>query len=83
MSEATDRVAHIDSRLSAIKGAWPHVVAEIDALLLPLMEKLMNSEDEQTRGRIKALRELKELPVLLLQEREGISAALSEQDAAD
>ena len=83
MSEATERVAELDKRLNSIKSTWPHVAAEIDALLLPLVEKLVHSDDEQIRGRIKALRELKGLPAQLLTERESISAALSEQDAAD
>ena len=80
---AAERIAAIDKTLSAIRGAWPALATEIDELVQPLVERLVNSDDEQTRGRIKALRELKELPSLLLAERDGISAALSEQDAAD
>lgn len=78
-----ERVAFIDKALSAFPGAWPLLVIEIDQLIADLTEQLVNNDNEQTRGRIKALRGVKELPISLLTERDGIRAALSEQDAAD
>jgi hypothetical protein len=45
-----------------------------DALTLDLI----GQDNEQTRGRIKQLRELMELPETLAQERDGLSAALAE-----
>jgi hypothetical protein len=43
-----------------------------------LTAELIGQDNEQTRGRIKQLRELMELPETLHQEREGISAGLAE-----
>jgi hypothetical protein len=44
---------------------------------------LVQQNNDETRGRIKALQELLELPESLTQERDSISAALSDQDAAN
>jgi len=79
----SERLAYIDKVLSACKDAWPVLMVEVDSKIGALTEQLISSDNEQTRGRIKALCDLKELPVSLAQERDGIRAALSEEDAAD
>jgi hypothetical protein len=80
---AQDRVNQITAALDAMRLGWPFIESEITARIEALTLSLVNNNDEQTRGRIKALRELKELPETLGNERSGISAALSEQDAAN
>lgn len=76
------RISYITDWLERTKTAWPLVVAEIDAKVSELTAQLINKDDEQTRGRIKALRDMKELPETLLSELEGMRAPLSEEDGA-
>lgn len=78
-----ERIEDIDQTLTAIKSGWPRIVAELENMLEGLTESLVSEDNEQTRGRIKALRVVKELPEMLFSERSGLEAALSEQDAAD
>lgn len=78
-----DRIAQINQTLQAIQTGWLFLCSEMDSRMASLTVQLINNDNEQVRGRIKALRELKELPETLQQERDGISAALSEQDAAN
>jgi hypothetical protein len=80
--QAKERIAHIGQGLDAIKSGWPFLLSEINERIASLTEQLINNDNEQTRGRIKALLEIKELPESLQSEREGIGAALSEMDAA-
>lgn len=77
-----ERIAQINQTLTAIQTGWLFLCAELDERINSLTAQLISADNEQTRGRIKALRDLKELPDTLTQEREGIQAALSEQDAA-
>jgi hypothetical protein len=76
-----ERLTEINALLSAFTG-WAALTKQIDQRVGELTAQLVNKNDDETRGRIKALLELKELPVALQAERDGISAALSEQDAA-
>ena len=73
-----ERVNQIDRSLTAIQNGWPFLLAEINERIDTLTLSLIAQDNEQTRGRIKALRELKELPETLKQERESISAGLAE-----
>lgn len=77
-----ERINQISAGLDAMRFCWPFVEGEITARIEALTLLLINDNNEQTRGRIKALLELKNLPDTLAQERDGMSAALSEQDAA-
>lgn len=79
----SERISQITRTLDAIRNGWPLLAEEIDARLGELTEQLINNENEQTRGQIKALRWMKDLPVALAQERGGISADLSDKDSAD
>lgn len=79
----SERISQITRTLDAIRSGWPLLADEIDARLAELTEQLINNDNEQTRGQIKALRWVKDLPVSLAQERDGMSAALAEQAAAD
>lgn len=80
---SNERIEYIADFLTRTKSAWPLVVAEIDAKVSDLTVQLINNDNEQTRGRIKALLDIKELPELLLSELEGMRAPLSQEDGAD
>ena len=73
-----ERVNQIDRSLTAIQNGWPFLLVEINERIDTLTLSLIAQDNEQTRGRIKALRELKELQETLKQERESISAGLAE-----
>lgn len=79
---ARARLAEIGNTLQAIQTGWPYVLAEINSRIESLTMQLVSQESEQVRGRIKALRDLRDMPEALQQERDGISAGLSEQDPA-
>jgi hypothetical protein len=80
---ARARLAEIGNTLQAIQSGWPYVLAEINSRIESLTVQLVSQESEQVRGRIKALGDLRDMPETLNQEREGISAALAEQAAAN
>jgi hypothetical protein len=77
--ELEQRQAQIAQALPALSSAWPYLTREIESRIASLTGRLITENDEQTRGRIKALRELLNLPETLQQEREGITAGLSEE----
>lgn len=81
--EHEDRINQISAGLERMAHAWPFVAGEIEARAKELIESLVNQDNEQTRGQIKALRWVMDLPSTLAQERDGMSAALLEQSAAD
>jgi hypothetical protein len=78
-----ERASQIARVLDAIRSGWPLLVEEIDDRISALTEQLINNDNEQTRGAIKELRRLRDMPDSLNQEREGIQAALADQAAAD
>lgn len=78
-----ERVEYIAAFLDRTKAAWPLIVAEIDVEVGELTTQLINNDNEQTRGRIKALVAMKELPETLLSELEGMRTPLSGQDGDD
>lgn len=82
MIEAKDRLAQIERQLHAIQAVWPFLSALVQDRIDGLTAQLIAKNDEETRGRIKALQDLMELPVTLQQERDGISAGLSDSDPA-
>jgi len=55
----------------------------INGRVSELTESLISQDNEQMRGAIKELRRLAELPESLVQERDGIQAALAREAAAD
>jgi len=80
---AQQRLDEISNTLQAIHSGWPHVLNEINHRIEALTGQLVSQESEQVRGRIKALLDLKDMPETLSQEREALSAGLSEQDPAN
>lgn len=77
------RVGQIGRTLDALRDAWPSLSAEIQSRIEDRTNALITANDEQTRGGIKELRNLLNLPETLQQEREGLTAALSDEDAAN
>lgn len=73
----------INSTLDALRGAWPMLHLQLQSRMNDLVNRLIGKESEQTRGAIKEVRQLIELPQTLQQERESITAALSDMDAAN
>jgi hypothetical protein len=80
---ARARISEISNTLQAIQNGWPYFLSEINSRIESLTVQLIGQESEQVRGRIKALRDLRDMPELLDQERSGIQAGLSEQDPAN
>jgi hypothetical protein len=80
---SVERVSQITRLLDAVRSGWPLLVEEIDDRISALTEQLINNDNEQTRGAIKELRRLRDMPESLIHERDGISAALADQAAAD
>lgn len=79
---AQQRLDYLNATLAALHGCWPHLVQEIQARIDSKTAQLIGENNEQTRGAIKALRDLIDLPAALQQERDHITAALSDPDAA-
>lgn len=75
------RLSHIQQTLDAISPGWPFLQAHIEQQIAEQTAQLINQENEQTRGRIKALAGLLALPEVLVQEREAIQTALAQQAA--
>lgn len=82
MISLEERATEIIQQASVLDRCWATVSALLDERITKFTKELVNHNNEETRGRIKALEDLKELPAQLQSELEGIRAALSEQDAA-
>lgn len=69
------RIEEIDAGLQAIRPGWPFLLAELQKQIDSRIESLITQNNEETRGRIKALRDLMNLPETLEDERACILAA--------
>lgn len=69
------RIDEINATLKAIQPGWPFFMAAVGARIETLTESLITTNNEETRGRIKALRDLQYLPGELEAERDGMLAA--------
>ena len=76
--ELRDRLAEITAFIEATLTGWPFFCAELDRIEQALTERLITQESEATRGQIKLLRQIKELPETLQAEREGLNQGLPE-----
>lgn len=79
---AEDQLAKLNAALASIGPAWPVLSGLLKERADSLTLDLIGQDNEQTRGRIKELRDLLNLPEMLSQERDGISAGLAEQAPA-
>lgn len=79
---AQARLDYLNATLAALHGCWPQLAQEIQGRIDSKTAQLIGENNEQTRGAIKVLRDLIDLPAALQQERDHITAALSDPDAA-
>lgn len=75
---AQERLNAISALVDAIRPVWPTVCKELERMREGRIESLIASENEQTRGRILQLNDLKRLPDALLQEQTALKNALPE-----
>lgn len=75
------RIDQLDQAIAAC-ASWPRFAAEIQGRIDSLTLNLIGENNEQTRGAIKELRRLIDLPATLQYERDHLAAALSEQSDA-
>jgi hypothetical protein len=78
-----ERLGQLDQALEALRTAWPTVLPTLHERADELTVSLIGENDEQTRGRIKELMKLIELPQALKSERDSIVEALQEQGRAE
>lgn len=77
------RLSQITAAMQAMQIGWPFIAHEINLLIEGHTMSLIGQNNEEVRGRIKALRDLLNLPESLDQERQGIAAAeLPDPDSA-
>lgn len=72
--EAQERLAQIAPLQQGLQAAWPTLKPELEKWRRELTAKLIASNDDETRGRIKGLNDLLELPERLQQEAQSLSA---------
>lgn len=75
-----ERVEQINMLLPALLA--PSLIGYLTDEISRLTSHLISADDEQTRGRIKALRDLINLPESLQSERDGIAAELTANAAS-
>lgn len=80
MSEG--RLSQINQTMQAISTGWPFLLVELESMIAEKTESLIAQNNDEVRGAIKALQAVMNLPETLQQEREGFTAALSDEDAA-
>ena len=71
-----DRQQQLEQFAGSVAPYWGQVAREIDARIEGLILQLIAQNSEETRGRIKALQDLKDLPQALTHELEAIKAEL-------
>ena len=74
-----DRISEINQVLPAFT---PALIALLNERIAGMVERLISQDNEQLRGAIKECRALLDLPMALQSERDQLSAALSDPDAA-
>jgi len=79
MEEQTPLQA-VSTRLNKVKPAVDALSSEITEMITSRIHKLVQCNDEEARGGIKALQELLELPVTLQHEHDHLQAGLPEED---
>jgi hypothetical protein len=78
LDEIRGRIAQITQFQEVTNLGWPFFCAELARMEHELTESLITQESEATRGQIKLLRRIKELPETLQAEREGLNQGLPE-----
>lgn len=78
MVEVQERIARISLLIDSMRTCWPSIVEELRTREAELITQLIAQDNPETRGRIKQLRDVIDLPSLLRSEQDGLTAALSE-----
>ncbi|MFA6204446.1 MAG: hypothetical protein WC710_14810 [Gallionella sp.] len=73
-----DRLTYLNATIAAMEHAWPQVAHELHEMIDDLTRKLINQNNDETRGAIKALQRVIVLPNTLASERDHIAAAQDE-----
>jgi len=73
-----DRISQLERFIGSVSPNWDQVAREIDGQIDGLVLSLIAQNNEETRGKIKALRDLRDLPTALKQELDAIKAELPE-----
>ena len=68
------RITELDEALAAFEKCYKHVVYEIESRMKAKILQLIQTNDEQVRGEIKAYQSLLDLPQQLQQERQALTA---------
>lgn len=74
------RLDYLNTTLAAFDTAWPKLAGEIQSRIDRLTLKLISANDDETRGAIKELRDLLNLPDTLDYERRHIQSELKNSD---
>lgn len=77
------RLNQIEATQRLIVGAWPAVIEELKMIIAQHVERLIAQDNPETRGRIKALRDLMDLPDALEAERQSITAVELPENGLD
>lgn len=70
------RIGDISRFMEAMSHGWPFLSAELKRRADDLTESLVSTNNEETRGRIKQLRDVLDMPEALASERQSLSEAL-------
>ena len=73
-NQAESRIAEIEEALASMRNCYKSVVSEIESRMKDKIVRLIDSNDEQLRGEIKAYQSLLTLPEQLQQERDQLVA---------
>lgn len=71
-----DRISQLERFIGSVSPNWDQVAREIDGQIDGLVLSLIAQNNEETRGKIKALRDLRDLPIAMKQELDAIKAEL-------
>lgn len=71
---SSERLEEVDAALAAFEKCYKHVVYELESRMKSKIVQLIQSNDEQLRGEIKAYQSILDLPQQLQQERQALTA---------
>lgn len=78
MTDINARLDYLNTTLDAFDFAWPRLSVEIQSRIDHLTLSLISANNDETRGAIKALRELLALPDTLRYERNHINEEMKD-----
>lgn len=78
LAELRERQDQVQSALNALVGSWAPIAREMSRVRAERVEKLITAESEATRGAIKMIDELLQLPNTLQQELKTLAEAITQ-----